>query len=143
VEFSQGDAAKTKSIVSDYIQREGTIDGVWMDAGATAVPAIEAFEDAGVEVPAFVGEDQQDFLRMWQDKKLTAISPTYPTYQWRTPVIAALKVLKGEKVPSEWILPQPTITDTDLAQYIDTSMPPLHYAMCGCKDLPGYPQKWK
>jgi ribose transport system substrate-binding protein len=143
VEFSQGDAAKTKSIVSDYIQREGTIDGVWMDAGATAVPAIEAFEDAGVEVPAFVGEDQQDFLRMWQDKKLTAISPTYPTYQWRTPVIAALKILKGEKVPSEWILPQPTITDADLAQYIDTSMPPLHYAMCGCKDLPGYPQKWK
>jgi hypothetical protein len=21
-------------------------------------------------------------------------------------------------------------------------MPPLHYAMCGCKDLPGYPQRW-
>jgi ribose transport system substrate-binding protein len=21
-------------------------------------------------------------------------------------------------------------------------MPPLHYAMCGCKDMPGYPQRW-
>ena len=21
-------------------------------------------------------------------------------------------------------------------------MPPLHYAMCGCEDLPGYPQRW-
>jgi ribose transport system substrate-binding protein len=21
-------------------------------------------------------------------------------------------------------------------------MPPLHYAMCGCKDLPGYPERW-
>jgi ribose transport system substrate-binding protein len=21
-------------------------------------------------------------------------------------------------------------------------MPPLHYALCGCKDLPGYPQAW-
>ena len=36
VEFTDGDAAKTKSIVSDYIQREGELDGVWMDAGATA-----------------------------------------------------------------------------------------------------------
>jgi ribose transport system substrate-binding protein len=65
VEFTDGDAAKTKSIVNEYIQREGKIDGVWMDAGATAVAAVEAFQDAGVPIPPFVGEDQQDFLRIW------------------------------------------------------------------------------
>jgi ribose transport system substrate-binding protein len=21
-------------------------------------------------------------------------------------------------------------------------MPPLHYALCGCEDMPGYPEKW-
>ena len=47
VEFTEGDVAKTKSIVTNYIDRFGTIDGVWMDAGATGVGAIEAFEDAG------------------------------------------------------------------------------------------------
>ena len=67
VEFTDGDAAKTKSIVSDYIQREGTLDGVWMDAGATAVAAIEAFEDAGQDVPPITGEDQNDFLTKWKD----------------------------------------------------------------------------
>ena len=65
-EFTDGDTAKTKSIVSDYIQRGGMIDGVWMDAGATAVAAIEAFEDAGYDVPPITGEDQQDFLQKWQ-----------------------------------------------------------------------------
>ena len=69
VEFTDGDAAKTKSIVSDYIQREGSLDGVWMDAGATAVAAIEAFEDAGQEVPPITGEDQNDFLTKWKDEK--------------------------------------------------------------------------
>jgi len=143
VEFTDGDAAKTKSIVADYIQREGQIDGVWMDAGATSVAAIEAFQDAGVDVPAFVGEDQQDFLRMWVDEGLTAVAPTYPTYQWRTPVIAALKILNGEQVPSEWVLPQPTITQDDVEGYVAEDMPPLHYAMCGCEDMPGYPGPWK
>ena len=100
------------------------------------------FEDAGKPFPAIVGEDQQDFLRMWQDRKLTAVAPTYPTYQWRTPVIAALKILKGEPVPNPWKLPQPTITESTLMQYVDPSMPPLHYAMCGCADLPGYPGDW-
>jgi ribose transport system substrate-binding protein len=21
-------------------------------------------------------------------------------------------------------------------------MPPLHYALCGCEDMPGYPETW-
>ncbi|MGV9772106.1 substrate-binding domain-containing protein [Streptosporangium sp. NPDC003464] len=142
VEFTDGDAAKTKSIVSDYIQRHGKIDGVWMDAGATAVAAVEAFEDAGRQVPPIVGEDQQDFLQKWKDSGLTAVAPTYPTYQWRTPVIAALKILKGEEVPKTWKLPQPKITSESLATYLRPDMPPLHYALCGCEDLPGFPAKW-
>jgi ribose transport system substrate-binding protein len=142
VEFTDGDPAKTKSIVSDYIQREGQIDGVWMDAGATSVAAIEAFEDAGVDVPPIVGEDQQDFLQKWKDDGLTAVAPTYSNYQWRTPIIAAVKILNGEEVPKEWVLPQPTITQENLDQYLQPNMPPLHYALCGCEEMPGFPEKW-
>jgi ribose transport system substrate-binding protein len=142
VEFTDGDAAKTKSIVSDYLQREGQIDGVWMDAGATAVAAMEAFEDNGQEIPPFVGEDQNDFLTKWKEDDLTAIAPTYSNYQWRTAVIAATKILKGEEVPKEWVLPQPAITAETLDQYVDPNMPPLHYALCGCEDMPGYPENW-
>ncbi|WP_375450672.1 substrate-binding domain-containing protein [uncultured Devosia sp.] len=141
-EFTDGDNAKTKSIVEDYLQR-GTIDAVWMDAGATAVAAIEAFEDGGYEVPVFVGEDQQDYLQKWKELGLTAIAPSYPAYQWRTAIIAAVKVLKGEPVPSpEWILPQPSITQDALDSYINTAMPPLHYALCGCEDMANYPAAW-
>jgi ribose transport system substrate-binding protein len=142
VEFTDGDAAKTKSIVSDYLQREGQIDGVWMDAGATSVAAMEAFEDNGQEIPPFVGEDQNDFLTKWKEDDLTAIAPTYSNYQWRTAVIAATKILKGEEVPKEWVLPQPAITAETLDQYVDPNMPPLHYALCGCEDMPGYPENW-
>jgi ribose transport system substrate-binding protein len=143
VEFTDGDAAKTKSIVSDFIQREGQIDGVWMDAGATSVAASEAFEDAGVEVPPITGEDQQDFLAKWQEEGWTALAPTYPTYQWRTPIIAALRVVKGEEVPKEWVLPQPKISQDNLDQYVQPDMPPLHYALCGCEDMPGFPGPWQ
>ncbi|MER6951965.1 substrate-binding domain-containing protein [Nonomuraea sp. NPDC000554] len=142
VEFTDGDAAKTKSIVNDYIQRNGKIDGVWMDSGATAVAAVEAFEDAGLPVPPINGEDQQDFLQKWKDGNLTALAPTYPTYQWRTPIIAALKILKGEEVPKLWNLPQPKITSANLSTYLQPNMPPLHYALCGCENMPGFPENW-
>ncbi len=98
-EFTGGDNAKTKAIVEDYLSRFGNIDAVWMDAGATAVAALEAFEDAGKPYPIITGEDQEDFLKKWKEKGLTAIAPTYPTFQWRTPIIAAIEILKGEPVP--------------------------------------------
>ncbi|WP_055566370.1 ABC transporter substrate-binding protein [Streptomyces atriruber] len=142
VKFTDGDPAKTKSVVADAIARHGSIDGLWMDSGATAVAAVEAFEDAGVDVPPITGEDQQDFLEAWKEKKLTAIAPTYPTFQWRTPVIAALRVLDGKPVPKEWKLPQPTVTQDNLDAYLRDGMPPLHYAMCGCQKLPGFPENW-
>jgi ribose transport system substrate-binding protein len=141
-EFTGNDGAKAKGIVSDYLQR-GDINGIWMDDGTAAVPVLEAFEDAGKKAPAISGEDQQQFLDKWKAEGLTAQAPTYPTYQWRTPIIAALKILKGEQVPQEWILPQPVINDASLDSYRSQGMPPLHYALCGCQQMPGYPDKWK
>ena len=142
-EFTDGDRAKTKSIVEDYIQREGQIDAVWMDAGATSVAAIEAFEDMGMPVPIVTGEDQQDFLQKWQELGMNTIAPTYPTYQWRTPIIAAVRIMNGESIPGpEWNLPQPAITNENLGEYVNPDMPPLHYAMCGCEDMEGYPERW-
>lgn len=142
VKFTDGDPSKAKSIVSDAIARHGQIDGVWMDSGATSVAAVEAFEDAGEDIPPITGEDQQDFLQAWKDKDLTAIAPAYPTFQWRTPVIAALKILAGEEVPKEWTLPQPVVTEDNFDDYYKEGMPPLHYGACGCEDLPGYPGDW-
>lgn len=142
-EFTNGDNAKTKAIVEDYINRFGKIDGVWMDAGATAVAALEAFEDAGKPYPVINGEDQQDFLQKWKKNKLTAIAPTYPTYQWRTPVIAAIRILKGEPVVGPtWKLPQPAITTENLDKFVNDKMPPLHYALCGCEQMANYPTRW-
>ena len=142
VQFGDGNNDKVKTIITDAIQKHGQIDGVWMDAGATAVAAIEAFEDAGAPYPVINGEDQQDFLVKWQEEGLTAIAPTFPTFQWRTAVIAALKVLQGEEVPDPWRLPQPAVTQENLDQFVQPGMPPLHYAMCGCETMPDFPARW-
>ncbi|MFW6182627.1 MAG: substrate-binding domain-containing protein [Chloroflexota bacterium] len=142
VEFGDGDNAKVKSIVNDYLDRFGEIDAVWMDAGATAVAALEAFEDRGLDYPIIVGEDQQDFLVKWQQEDLTAIAPTFPTYQWRTPIIAGMRIVQGEEVPATWRLPQPAVTQENLDQFVQPDMPPLHYAMCGCEEMPDFPERW-
>lgn len=143
-EFTGGDAAQIKDIVTQYIQR-GDVDGVWMDAGDGAVAALEAFEDAGVDYPVMVGEDELSFLREWDEQGVTAIAPVYSNFQWRTPVLAAQQIWAGQQVPSEWVLPQEPITEADLAEFLERNadMPSLHYAKFGGEDLPGFPEAWQ
>ena len=114
-EFTDGDNAKTKRSSRTISSNYGKIDAIWMDAGATAVAAIEAFEDAGQPYPIITGEDQEDFLvEVAEGEARPRCAPTYPTYQWRSAVIAALKILKGEPVIGPtWKLPQPDITAGD------------------------------
>ncbi|GAA2293859.1 hypothetical protein GCM10009853_057270 [Glycomyces scopariae] len=143
-EFTGGDAAEIKNIVTQYLQR-GDVDGIWMDAGDGAVAAIEAFEDAGAPYPVMTGEDELSFMRKWQETGMTALAPVYSNFQWRTPVIAATMILAGEQVPSEWVLPQDPITEAERDQYLEVNadMPSLHYAKFGGEDLPGFPEAWQ
>jgi ribose transport system substrate-binding protein len=144
VEFVGYDSFKANTVVSDYLAKYGTIDAVWMDAGGTAVTILEAFKDAGAPYPkVMVGEDQEDYLQYWKANKLTAIAPTFPTFQWRTAVLSAVMFLQGKTVQHHWIMPQPEVTTANLDKYINTAMPPLHYALCGCEDMTNYPASWE
>ncbi|MFB8230494.1 substrate-binding domain-containing protein [Cellulosimicrobium sp. NPDC055967] len=142
-EFTGGDGAKIKDIVTQYLQR-GDVDGIWMDAGDGAVAAVEAFEDAGKPYPVFMGEDEMSFLRKWKDTDMTALGAVYSNFQWRTPILAAQMIWAGEQVPSEWVLPQSPIDAEELDAYLEANkdMPSLHYAKFGGEDLPGFPEAW-
>jgi ribose transport system substrate-binding protein len=143
-EFTGGDAAQIKDLVTQYLQR-GDVDGIWMDAGDGAVAAIEAFEDTGNPYPVMAGEDELSFLRKWEETGMTAVAPVYSNFQWRTPVLAAVMILDGEQVPAEWVLPQDPITEAELDEFLgrNADMPSLHYAKFGGEDLPGYPDVWR
>lgn len=144
VEFTEGDAANIKDIVTQYLQRDD-VDGIWMDAGDGAVAAVEAFEDSGEDYPVMVGEDELGFMRKWDETGMTAIGNSYSNFQWRTPVLAAEMIWNGEEVPAEWVLPQQPVTQDELAEYLEANseMPDLHYAKFGGGDLPGFPEAWQ
>ena len=144
VEFTEQDPTATKQIVTDAIQRFGQIDAVWMDAGAAAIPTIEAFQDAGLDVPFIVGEDENQFLQAWQSEGFEAVAPTFPNYQWRTAIEAAADILEGTPVPDEWIVPQPAITTAqERDSEIAPDLGPLFYTLCGCEDLSSYPAAYR
>ncbi len=144
VEFTGGDPATAKQVVTDAIQREGDIDAVWMDAGADAIPTIEAFEDAGVDIPIIVGEDENRFLAKWAEEGFDAVAPTFSNAQWRTAIVAATEILAGNEVPERWIIPQPVLdTPEERDEAYEPDLGPLFYSVCGCRDLANFPSAYE
>ncbi|MHA7210293.1 substrate-binding domain-containing protein [Arthrobacter sp. MDT1-65] len=142
--FTGADPVEIKSIISDELAT-GDVQGVWMDAGDGAVAAIEAFEDAGADLPVMTGEDEMSFLRKWDETGIDALAPVYSNFQWRTPLLALQKIFAGEEVPAEWVLPQSPITEDQRGEFLTANegMPDGHYAKFGGEDLPGYPTVWQ
>ncbi len=138
VEFNDNDPAKTKSIVTDYIQRVGQIDGVWMDAGETSVAVYEAFIDQGMPVPPITSEDVNGWLKVWSDEELNSIAVTYPSFQWRTAIAAAVMILEGQSVPKEWVLPQPFVTNETVVDYVQPELPDTYYVFSSGATIEGY-----
>lgn len=142
--FTGADPSEIKKIISDELAT-GDVQGIWMDAGDGAVAAIEAFEDAGVDYPVMTGEDELSFLRKWDETGLTGLGTVYSNFQWRTPLLAMAKIFAGEEIPKEWVLPQRSIQQDELADALEANegMPDGHYARFGGEDLPGYPTVWQ
>jgi ribose transport system substrate-binding protein len=142
--FTGADPTEIKKIISDELAT-GDVQGVWMDAGDGAVAAIEAFEDAGKDLPVMTGEDELSFLRKWKDTGIDALAPVYSNFQWRTPLLAVQKIFAGEEIPAEWVLPQKPIPAEELDDWLkrNEGMPDGHYAKFGGEDLPGYPEVWQ
>jgi ribose transport system substrate-binding protein len=132
VEFDESDPSKAKAIVLDYLKRNnGKIDGIWSDIGALSGSIYDAFIEYGAMVPPMTGEDYNGFLKTWDSKKLKAIAPSNPVFQWRTAVVAAAKILKGQPVPKEWVLPQPSINQDNLKDYVFQDLPDSLYSSSG------------
>jgi ribose transport system substrate-binding protein len=142
--FTGADPTKIKGIITDELTK-GDVQGVWMDAGDGAVAAIEAFEDQGLDYPVMTGEDEMSFLRKWEETGLNGLAPVYSNFQWRTPLLAIEKIVAGQEIPKEWVLPQTPITEEERADYLEANegMPDGHYAKFGGEDLPGYPDVWQ
>ncbi|WP_209731414.1 substrate-binding domain-containing protein [Arthrobacter sp. CAN_C5] len=142
--FTGADPTEIKDLLADELAT-GDVQGIWMDAGDGAVAAIEAFEDAGADLPVMTGEDEMSFLRKWEETGIDALAPVYSNFQWRTPLLALEKIFAGEEVPAEWILPQTPITEDERGEFLTANegMPDGHYAKFGGEDMEGYPEVWQ
>lgn len=99
-ENTSWDAASGKEIMQALLTQYDDIDAVWADGGGQAVGAIEAFKDAGREIPPFTAEPLNGFLRLASEEGFPFVAVGYPPSHSAACLDAAMAILAGETVPS-------------------------------------------
>ena len=97
------------------------IDGVFSQGGDMTRGALEAFKAAGRELVPMTGEDNNGFLKLWkkyQPEGFKSIAASEPTWQSAVALQTAIDALEGTPVQKYNYIPIPTITDSDIDQYV-------------------------
>ena len=114
--YDQG-KTETQRLLTAYPE----IDGVQSQGGAMTQGAIDAFQAANRPLVPMTGEDNNGFLKKWQELEpsgFKAMAASEPTWQARLDVQLALMTLQGMTVYPSYKLNVPTIYSEQLTQYV-------------------------
>lgn len=116
-ENTNWDAADGKQIMQALLTRFDDIDAVWADGAGQAIGAIEAFKEAGQEIPPFAAEPLNGFLRLADEEGFPFVAVGYPPSHSAACLDAAMDILAGETVPSFINVEVPLFDQTGLAEW--------------------------
>jgi ribose transport system substrate-binding protein len=115
--------------VANLLFAHPKIDGIWSQGGAISAGAILALDKAGVPMVPITGENYKQFMQMWYDRKFPAWATGQPNWIGALSIYAAVWALQGQDVPRDIVIPLPSITNDNLAEYIERgkNMPDDNY----------------
>ncbi|MDD3172494.1 MAG: ABC transporter substrate-binding protein [Herbinix sp.] len=121
--WGEASATTTQEELIKILPSLPDIDAVITHCGGDAIGVVNAFEQAGLDLPVIIGDNTGEYINWWiQEDKANGYSTLS---QGSTPGCGAaafwvaLDVLNGYDVPQEMMLSVPHITNENLNEYAD------------------------
>lgn len=108
------DSGTAQTVVADFLATQPEIDGVWVQGGGPGV--IQAFVDAGVELPPMAGEAENGFRMAMGNGDFEGISVGQTPGMIAVSMQAALELLQGRELPRVISMPLPMVTSEDIEE---------------------------
>lgn len=118
-----------KQATEAFIAAHPQIDAVWSGSGLQCWGAIEAFADAGRDIPPVSGEDLNGFLRICKQYDVDFVAVNYPVEIGLYAVDAVVKVMSGEPVPKYVDVPSVQFGKDELDEYFRPDLSDDYWAV--------------
>lgn len=111
--------------------------GIWCQAGAHASAALKTMQSMGMSFVPMTGENYNAYLLQWCDlleQGFTSFATAQVNYMAVIALDLAIMAKQGEAVPSRVEVPLPEITDDNVCEWADSSLPEDWYSI---PEVPG------
>lgn len=108
------DSGTAQTVMADFLATQPQVDGVWVQGGGPGV--IQAFKDAGVELPPMAGEAENGFRMAMAEGEFEGISVGQTPGMVAVSMQAALELLQGRELPRNIAMPLPLVTSDDIEE---------------------------
>jgi ribose transport system substrate-binding protein len=113
------------------------VDGIWCQAGAHASAALKTLQQMGLPLVPITGENFNAYLKAWcdlLDEGFSSFATAQVNYMAVISLALAIKAKAGEPTPTYVDVPLPMITDENVCEWADESLPDDWYAI---PEVPG------
>ena len=98
------------------------IDGIWSDSAFQSWPAIEAFVEAGRDIPPMTGEPLNGFMKLVKQYDVNCYFVGYPDAIGLLMVDMAVRAMMGEVVPRYEYVDQLEFASSEIDTYLQPDM---------------------
>ena len=115
-EYTDWSPTKAKTVARSLVGRD--LDGIWSDSAISDLGVVEAYEDAGREVPPLTGDSSNAFLKAVDDKDVRFALSAFPPEMSMQCLDVALDAAAGKPVPSVVNVESAVFTDEQLDEFV-------------------------
>jgi ribose transport system substrate-binding protein len=118
--------------LASLIAAHPDINGIWCQAGAHASAAVKTLQQMGLPLVPITGENFNAYLKAWcglLEEGFSSFATAQVNYMAVIALDLAIKAKAGEPTPFYVNVPLPMITDENVCEWADDSLPDDWYAI--------------
>jgi ribose transport system substrate-binding protein len=130
-EFANWSYAEGKKVCESLVMSGKPVDGIWFSGAEMTRGCLEVFQEFKKPLVPMTGEGNNGFLRVWKESGVKSIVPVYPSPIGQAMVRAAVALLEGKQLYSDYYCDLPPITEKDRDEYYRPDLSDNYWVPCG------------
>jgi len=117
-QYTEWSPSVAKTVAANLLSKYPKLAGIWSDSGYGDLGVVQAYTEAGKDVPPLTGDASNAFLKAVKGTDVRFALSSFPPEMSTTCLDTALKILDGESVLNKVYIDSPSFTDAKASEYV-------------------------
>ena len=117
-QYTDWSPTKAKTVAANLVAQYPNLDGIWSDSGFSDLGVMEAYKQAGKQVPPLTGDSSNAFLKAAKGTNMKFALSAFPPEQSQKCLDIALDALAGKPVPNIVNVESAAYTNAEIDKYV-------------------------